>query len=147
MKSQLAQAAMPVLLTPAQRAAAEGLRDAISFAGILVLRGRAGSGKSTILQWLHAIAGGVHLDCAGFMRSIGRGAPNAMDNLRKGIALSDIDEVISHDPYRSYMETPYIDYGRYLCHYHRTSSRGTVVSRGLALRWSNCSSSSASSPC
>src|SRR5215831_2692803 len=79
MKSQLAQAQSLALLTPAQRAAAEGLRDAISFAGILVLRGRAGSGKSTILQWLHAIMGGALLDCAGFMRSIGRGAPNAME--------------------------------------------------------------------
>ena len=76
MTSQLAR---PALLTPAQREAAEGLREAIAFAGVLVLRGRAGSGKSTILQWLLATMGGALLDCAGFMRSIGQGAPNAME--------------------------------------------------------------------
>jgi ATP-dependent 26S proteasome regulatory subunit len=76
MTSQLVR---PALLTPAQREAAEGLREAIAFAGVLVLRGRAGSGKSTILQWLLATMGGALLDCAGFMRSIGQGAPNAME--------------------------------------------------------------------
>jgi transitional endoplasmic reticulum ATPase len=79
MNNQITQARRPALLTPAQREAAEGLREAIAFAGVLVLRGRAGSGKSTILQWLHAIAGDALLDCAGFMRSIGMGAPNAME--------------------------------------------------------------------
>jgi hypothetical protein len=66
-------------LTPAQRIAAEGLQEAISFGGVLVLRGRTGSGKTTILQWLQAVSGGALLDAARFMRSVAQGAPDALE--------------------------------------------------------------------
>jgi AAA+ superfamily predicted ATPase len=67
------------ILTPAQRSAADGLREACAYGGVLVLRGRAGSGKSTILQWLQSATGSVLLDAAAFMRSVGQGTPDAIE--------------------------------------------------------------------
>ena len=67
------------ILTPAQRSAAEGLREACAYGGVLVLRGRAGSGKSTMLQWLQSETGAILVDAAVFMRSVGEGAPNAIE--------------------------------------------------------------------
>src|SRR5262249_12075503 len=67
------------ILTPAQRSAADGLREACAYGGVLVLRGRAGSGKSIILQWLQSATGSVLLDAAAFMRSVGQGTPDAIE--------------------------------------------------------------------
>jgi predicted AAA+ superfamily ATPase len=68
-----------IILTPAQRSAADGLREACAYGGVLVLRGRAGSGKSIILQWLQSATGSVLLDAAAFMRSVGQGTPDAIE--------------------------------------------------------------------
>jgi hypothetical protein len=68
-----------IMLTPVQQVAADGLGEAIAYGGVLVLRGRAGSGKTTILQWLHGSCGGALLDTAHFLRAVGHGAPNAIE--------------------------------------------------------------------
>jgi tRNA A37 threonylcarbamoyladenosine biosynthesis protein TsaE len=81
-----------IILTPAQRTAAEGLQEACAFGGVLVLRGRAGSGKTTILQGLHAICGGALLDAASFLRAVAHGAPNAMEES----FLRMIEEAMAH---------------------------------------------------
>jgi len=46
-------------LTPAQQAAASGLLEHIVTAGVLVLRGKPGSGKTTILKVVHEQRGGL----------------------------------------------------------------------------------------
>src|SRR5437879_5403900 len=51
-----------IILTPAQRKTAEGLRQACASGTTHVLQGRAGSGKTTVLRWLHARCGGALLD-------------------------------------------------------------------------------------
>jgi adenylate kinase family enzyme len=67
------------ILTPTQQSAAEGLSEACAFGGVLVLRGRPGSGKTTVLRWLHANSGGALLDAGSFMRAVAHAAPNAME--------------------------------------------------------------------
>ena len=47
-----------IVLTPTQRIAADGLREALKSGGTLILRGGPGAGKTTVLQWLHAACGG-----------------------------------------------------------------------------------------
>src|SRR5262249_32056779 len=58
---------------------ADGLREACAYGGMFVLKGRAGSGKSTILKWLQSATGSILLDAAAFMRSVSNGAPNAIE--------------------------------------------------------------------
>ena len=68
-----------IVLTPAQQAAAEGLKEACGFGGVLVLRGAAGRGKTTVLQWLHSTCGGALLGASQFMTSVNEGPPNALE--------------------------------------------------------------------
>jgi transitional endoplasmic reticulum ATPase len=68
-----------ITLTPAQRIAAGGLEEAIAFGGVLVLRGSAGRGKTTVLQWLHSACGGALLGAGQFMHSIADGPPDAIE--------------------------------------------------------------------
>ena len=51
-----------IILTPAQRKAGEGLRQACGSGSVHVLRGKARSGKTTVLKWLHVRCGGSLLD-------------------------------------------------------------------------------------
>jgi hypothetical protein len=68
-----------IALTPIQRIAADGLREALKSGGTLILRGRPGAGKTTVLQWLHAACGGALL-CAGhFTQSVGEGSPHVIE--------------------------------------------------------------------
>jgi adenylate kinase family enzyme len=57
-------------LTPAQEQALQWLLGAIPAADVLVLRGRAGAGKSTILARVHAARGGTLLSLRPLMRSL-----------------------------------------------------------------------------
>jgi ABC-type branched-subunit amino acid transport system ATPase component len=57
-------------LTPAQEQAFQWLLGAIPAADVLVLRGRAGAGKSTILTRVHAARGGILLQMRPLMRSL-----------------------------------------------------------------------------
>src|SRR5258708_21378363 len=71
-----------IILTPAQRKAAEGLREECGTAGraaVLVLRGSAGSGKTTVLEWLHSVCGGVILGAGQFIHSVDEGPPDAIE--------------------------------------------------------------------
>jgi predicted ATPase len=56
-----------VILTPAQQAAANYLSEKARAARVLLLRGAAGSGKTTILEALRASRGGVLLRARQFM--------------------------------------------------------------------------------
>ena len=47
------------VLTPAQQRALQGLVEGVAAGHLVTLRGRAGTGKSTILRHLHASIGGV----------------------------------------------------------------------------------------
>jgi AAA+ superfamily predicted ATPase len=66
-------------LTPAQKRVAEGLLGGIPAAGVLVLRGAAGSGKTTVLEHVHSLAGGILLGVRQFMRSLAAGPPYAIE--------------------------------------------------------------------
>jgi len=70
---------MNLELTPAQKRAAEGLLSGIPAAGVLVLRGQAGSGKTAVLEHVHALAGGILLGVRQFMRSLAAGPPYAIE--------------------------------------------------------------------
>jgi hypothetical protein len=69
-----------ITLTPTQRNAAEGLREAFASGGVLVLRGRPGTGKTRVLQWLHTWCGGALLDAARFLRTASQDQPNAVED-------------------------------------------------------------------
>ena len=47
--------------------------------GIYVLRGAAGRGKTTVLQWLHAVCCGALLEAGQFMQSVSEGPPDAIE--------------------------------------------------------------------
>ena len=68
-----------ITLTPAQRTAAEGLREALKTGRVLILRGAPGAGKTTVLEWLHAASGGGLLCAAQFMQSVSEGSPHAIE--------------------------------------------------------------------
>jgi transitional endoplasmic reticulum ATPase len=59
-------------LSPAQRVAADGLLSGIAAGDVVVLRGDAGSGRTTVLQTIHAQAGGVLIGMRQFMRALGK---------------------------------------------------------------------------
>jgi predicted AAA+ superfamily ATPase len=68
-----------IILTPAQRKAADGLKEDLGLGGLMVLRGRAGSGKTTVLEWLHTECGGTLLGAGQFMQSITQDSPHALE--------------------------------------------------------------------
>jgi ATP-dependent 26S proteasome regulatory subunit len=64
----------------AQSKAAEGLLEGCGHSGgVLVLRGAAGSGKTTVLEWLHSTSGGVLLGAGQYMHAIDEGSPDAIE--------------------------------------------------------------------
>ena len=56
----------PLTLTPAQQAAADHLIAALPAGSVLILRGDAGAGKTTILNTLRAETGGILLGMRNF---------------------------------------------------------------------------------
>lgn len=68
-----------VVLTPAQRAAFDSVIEGISVSGVVVLRGAAGRGKTTILQQVHAATGGILLGIAQFTRRLAERHPLAIE--------------------------------------------------------------------
>lgn len=63
------QSQREIVLTPVQQTAANGLLKGLAISGVLVLRGQPGSGKTTILQTVHAAAGGAFLEARQFVES------------------------------------------------------------------------------
>src|SRR5271165_2446753 len=57
-------------LTPAQQRVADGLLRGIRIGTVLVLRGDAGSGKTTVLEYMHALKGGTRIGMREFMQSL-----------------------------------------------------------------------------
>jgi ABC-type transport system involved in cytochrome c biogenesis ATPase subunit len=81
--------------TPAQEQAFEWLLDAIPIADVLVLRGRAGAGKSTILTRVHAALGGILLGLRTFTESLASHQPSAIEDallqvIERALAASDL---------------------------------------------------------
>jgi ATP-dependent 26S proteasome regulatory subunit len=89
-----------VVLTPSQQCAFNGLLEGISVNGVVVLRGDAGRGKSTVLQHLHETAGGILLGIAQFTRSLSDRHPLAIEETFLRVvedALEGYDLVIVDD--------------------------------------------------
>jgi len=59
-----------IILSPVQETALNGVLDGLSKGGVLLLKGRAGSGKTTILYELHRIGGGELLGMKEFIQSL-----------------------------------------------------------------------------
>lgn len=68
-----------VILTPAQREAADKLIQEIPGGGVFVLRGAAGMGKTTILKKLQAARGGTLLNTREFLAQLETRHPLAME--------------------------------------------------------------------
>jgi ATP-dependent 26S proteasome regulatory subunit len=68
-----------ILLTPAQRRALDGLITALPSGNVFVVQCAAGMGRTTILQRLHASAGGALLGVREFMRSLAARQPAAIE--------------------------------------------------------------------
>jgi transitional endoplasmic reticulum ATPase len=66
-------------LTPAQQQACDGLLRGIPVGEVLVLRGIAGSGKTTILERIQAATGATLLGMREFMRALKTGPPQAIE--------------------------------------------------------------------
>jgi len=89
-----------IALTPAQEHAFEWLLAAIPVADVMVLRGRAGAGKSMVLTRVHAVRGGILLGLRTFTESLASQQPSAIeDALLQAIerALEASDLVIVDD--------------------------------------------------
>jgi transitional endoplasmic reticulum ATPase len=73
---------MPVLdyiLTPAQQAAAEGLRHAVACGSVVVLQSDIGLGKTAVLRRVQADLGGAFLGMREFMRTLDNREPFAIE--------------------------------------------------------------------
>ena len=68
-----------IILTPVQQAAADRLLESLDAASVVVLRGAAGSGKTAILERVHAVRGGLLLGAHPVMDVKGKQAPSAME--------------------------------------------------------------------
>lgn len=69
-----------VVFSPAQEQAFQWLLGAIPISEVLVLRGGAGAGKTTILENVHATAGGILLGMRQFMESLASRQPYALED-------------------------------------------------------------------
>jgi len=83
------------VLTPAQKRAFEGLLGGLTAGDVLVLRGPAGSGKTTVLESVQAAAGGVLIGMRQFMCSLAAHPPAAIEEaflrmLEQALAAHDL---------------------------------------------------------
>ena len=70
----------PIILTNAQQAAAHRVLDGISAGNLVVLRGPAGSGKTTVLQSVRETHGGVLLGACQFVGAAKSMSPGAIED-------------------------------------------------------------------
>ena len=68
-----------VVLTPSQQCAFNGVLEGISVNSVVMLRGDTGRGKTTILNQLHAAAGGIVIGVAQFTRRLSDRHPLAIE--------------------------------------------------------------------
>ena len=68
-----------VVLAPAQEAAAQELLKSMSKGGVSVLRAATGSGRTTVLQHVHAVAGGAWLGMKDFIDALMVRRPDALE--------------------------------------------------------------------
>jgi hypothetical protein len=84
-----------ILLTPAQKLAADGILGGLPAGDVLVLRSPAGMGRSTVLQRVHETAGGTLVGAREFMRSLAARQPAAieeafLDMVEQALAAHDL---------------------------------------------------------
>src|SRR5215467_406958 len=68
-----------ILLTPAQELAYMALLEGVTHADVIVLWGRAGAGKTTVLKKAHDARGGAWLGMREYMRAVASHVPEAME--------------------------------------------------------------------
>ena len=88
------------ILTPVQQQAFDGLLSRIPVGDVLVLRGNAGSGKTTILERIKGTCGATFLGMRQFMDALRTGSPQAIEESFLEVmeqALSTADSVILDD--------------------------------------------------
>jgi ABC-type transport system involved in cytochrome c biogenesis ATPase subunit len=91
MKNQLTE----LLLTPAQQCALNGLMEGLRVRNTVVLEGGAGAGKTTILEAVHRIAGGVMAGARQFIQALSTRHADAVEEaflamIEDGLAKSDL---------------------------------------------------------
>ncbi len=67
------------VLTPAQQRALDGLLEGVATGDVVTLKGRAGAGKTSILQQLHATVGGVLVGMREFIACLAGHQPAAIE--------------------------------------------------------------------
>jgi transitional endoplasmic reticulum ATPase len=90
----------PITLTPAQQRAADGLLHGIPAGDVFVLRGAAGTGKTTVLEHVHSARGGILLGMRQFMEALAAEQPWALEEAFLKMvesALADHDLVLVDD--------------------------------------------------
>ncbi len=68
-----------LILSPVQRKAADALLEGISVGGVLVLNGDTGSGKTAILEHVHALRGGALIGMREFLAALLARDPDAVE--------------------------------------------------------------------
>src|SRR5207247_6533615 len=68
-----------IKLTPAQKVPAEELLDSIPTSSVLVLRSNPGKGRTTILRWVYAAAGGAFVGVRQLMSVLMDRQPSAIE--------------------------------------------------------------------
>src|SRR6266550_2650995 len=109
-----------IILTPTQKSAYEGLLEGLASGAVVVLRGDSGMGKTTILEKVHAAAGGAFLSVRQFMGALMAEQPAAIEEaflsmIERGLAtndlvvLDDFDLIAEVTNGRSYPRTYLLD--------------------------------------
>jgi SpoVK/Ycf46/Vps4 family AAA+-type ATPase len=117
-----------IRLTPAQQIAADQLFSALSKGDIFVLRAQPGMGRTTVLQHLHAIAGGIFLSIRQFLEQLTAREPAAIEEAFLTMldwAMADADLVIIDD---LHLVTAVVD----SCDYTRTNLLDAVLTAALS---------------
>jgi predicted AAA+ superfamily ATPase len=79
-------------LSPAQRNAYDGMREAARAGNILVLQGGTGSGKSTVLAELHRKWGGKFLSIGSFVETAGKRHPLSLEDALFEVLLGALEK-------------------------------------------------------
>ncbi len=79
LQPEVATTGEPLTLTPAQQAAADHLIAALAAGSVLILRGDAGAGKTTIMNTLRVETGGALLDMRSFVDMLMLRRPDAIE--------------------------------------------------------------------
>ena len=93
---------LPLQLTPVQREACDGLSLGISMGQIVILQGRVGSGKTTILQQIADAHQGILLGARQFVDALKSHQPQAIEEA----FLSAMDEALDRSRHGNFRRSP-----------------------------------------